>query len=166
MERPAFTTPFVGEDASFELGTAFSKLVVIPAPINKYLKPHQREGVQFFFALYQQRKGGLLCDDMGLGKTVQVSDSTTFCSVQFVQFASPQFDWYFSFFYCFNNVMSSSTHTLPPQSNLTGNCVYGSIATQVQYSQRHNGSIDDNDCSSGYKVCYFFHSHKRCVYIC
>lgn len=44
----------------------------IPAPINKFLKPYQRTGVQFMYDLYKQGRGGILGDDMGLGKTVQV----------------------------------------------------------------------------------------------
>lgn len=44
----------------------------VPAPINKFLKPYQRAGVQFMFDLYKKGRGGILGDDMGLGKTVQV----------------------------------------------------------------------------------------------
>ncbi|RKO92374.1 P-loop containing nucleoside triphosphate hydrolase protein, partial [Blyttiomyces helicus] len=44
----------------------------IPASLNRYLRDYQREGAQFLYELYIQKKGGLLCDDMGLGKTVQV----------------------------------------------------------------------------------------------
>ena len=65
----------------------------IPAPINQYLRPYQREGVEFLYRNYiagrkeekvkkkegERRKGksvggkgALLCDDMGLGKTIQV----------------------------------------------------------------------------------------------
>ena len=36
------------------------------------LYPYQKEGVMWFWKLYEQRKGGILGDDMGLGKTIQV----------------------------------------------------------------------------------------------
>ncbi|GAA6011499.1 hypothetical protein JCM10207_002640 [Rhodosporidiobolus poonsookiae] len=44
----------------------------IPAPINKFLRPYQREGVEFLYGQYQKGLGGILGDDMGLGKTIQV----------------------------------------------------------------------------------------------
>src|SRR5207244_4436331 len=36
------------------------------------LRPYQKRGVQWLWALYRMRLGGCLADDMGLGKTVQV----------------------------------------------------------------------------------------------
>jgi SNF2 family DNA or RNA helicase len=42
------------------------KGVMIPAAINTYLREYQREGVQFFWDLYDEGRGGLLGDDMGL----------------------------------------------------------------------------------------------------
>ena len=45
----------------------------VPASINRYLKPYQREGVAFLYSCVVLRgTGGVLGDDMGLGKTVQV----------------------------------------------------------------------------------------------
>lgn len=62
----------------------------IPAPINKFLRKYQREGVEFMYRQYIQGIGGsescvqlqackclngscsVLGDDMGLGKTIQV----------------------------------------------------------------------------------------------
>lgn len=62
----------------------------IPAPINKFLRKYQREGVEFLYRQYTQGIGGsefdaegfsmpsrsssfaVLGDDMGLGKTIQV----------------------------------------------------------------------------------------------
>mmetsp|Transcript_25754 Transcript_25754/g.55920 ORF Transcript_25754/g.55920 Transcript_25754/m.55920 type:complete len:854 (-) Transcript_25754:1243-3804(-) len=53
--------------------------VFIPASINRYLAPYQREGVQFLYDIYSGvispddvMRGGLLVDEMGLGKTIQV----------------------------------------------------------------------------------------------
>lgn len=39
---------------------------MVPAAINTYLREYQREGVQFFWDLYDEGRGGLLGDDMGL----------------------------------------------------------------------------------------------------
>lgn len=39
----------------------------VPASINKFLRDYQREGVQFFYERYCERRGGILGDDMGLG---------------------------------------------------------------------------------------------------
>ncbi|KAK1925843.1 P-loop containing nucleoside triphosphate hydrolase protein [Papiliotrema laurentii] len=46
--------------------------VSIPAPLNRYLKSYQREGVRFFYQKYAEGRGAILGDDMGLGKTIQV----------------------------------------------------------------------------------------------
>ncbi|KAG8215230.1 RAD26-like SNF2 family DNA-dependent ATPase [Butyriboletus roseoflavus] len=54
------------------------KGIKVPATINTYLREYQREGVKFFWDLYDGGQGGLLGDDMGLprydmvGKTIQV----------------------------------------------------------------------------------------------
>ncbi|CAI5709337.1 unnamed protein product [Hyaloperonospora brassicae] len=50
--------------------------VVVPEIVGKFLRPHQREGVQFMFDCVCQIKGFdgqgcILADDMGLGKTLQ-----------------------------------------------------------------------------------------------
>ncbi|XP_063933619.1 DNA excision repair protein ERCC-6-like isoform X3 [Zophobas morio] len=48
---------------------------VLPIDANRLQKllPHQIEGIQFLFKLYNSRPaGGILADEMGLGKTVQV----------------------------------------------------------------------------------------------
>ncbi|EEY57661.1 DNA repair and recombination protein RAD54 [Phytophthora infestans T30-4] len=50
--------------------------VVVPEIVGKFLRPHQREGVQFMFDCVCQVKGFdgqgcILADDMGLGKTLQ-----------------------------------------------------------------------------------------------
>ncbi|XP_031464063.1 DNA excision repair protein ERCC-6-like 2 isoform X1 [Phasianus colchicus] len=44
----------------------------IPYTINRYLRSYQREGAQFLYWHYANKKGCILGDDMGLGKTVQV----------------------------------------------------------------------------------------------
>ncbi|RQM20991.1 hypothetical protein B5M09_000202 [Aphanomyces astaci] len=50
--------------------------VVVPEVIGKFLRPHQREGVQFVFDCVSGNRGFagngcILADDMGLGKTLQ-----------------------------------------------------------------------------------------------
>ncbi|KAI6143539.1 hypothetical protein EDD17DRAFT_208859 [Pisolithus thermaeus] len=45
-----------------------AKGIMVPAAINTYLREYQRDGVRFFWELYDRDKGGLLGDDMGLGK--------------------------------------------------------------------------------------------------
>ncbi|NWR71772.1 ER6L2 protein, partial [Centropus unirufus] len=44
----------------------------IPYTINRYLRDYQREGVQFLYGHYTNKRGCILGDDMGLGKTIQV----------------------------------------------------------------------------------------------
>lgn len=44
----------------------------VPASINRYLAPYQRQGVQFMYKSVVHGKGCVLGDDMGLGKTVQI----------------------------------------------------------------------------------------------
>ncbi|XP_058682637.1 DNA excision repair protein ERCC-6-like 2 isoform X2 [Poecile atricapillus] len=44
----------------------------IPYTINRYLRDYQREGTQFLYRHYANKRGCILGDDMGLGKTIQV----------------------------------------------------------------------------------------------
>ncbi|XP_032940979.1 DNA excision repair protein ERCC-6-like 2 isoform X1 [Catharus ustulatus] len=44
----------------------------IPSTINRYLRDYQREGAQFLYRHYSNKRGCILGDDMGLGKTIQV----------------------------------------------------------------------------------------------
>ncbi|KFQ37042.1 Putative DNA repair and recombination protein RAD26-like, partial [Merops nubicus] len=44
----------------------------IPYTINRYLRDYQREGAQFLYQHYANKRGCILGDDMGLGKTIQV----------------------------------------------------------------------------------------------
>lgn len=46
---------------------------LIPAPIARYLRDYQVDGVKFLHELFVYQRGGILGDDMGLGKTVQVA---------------------------------------------------------------------------------------------
>ena len=48
----------------------------VPAPLNKFLRDYQRDGVQFFYERYCENRGGILGDDMGLGKPRIWSAST------------------------------------------------------------------------------------------
>uniref|UniRef100_A0A8C3E155 ERCC excision repair 6 like 2 n=1 Tax=Corvus moneduloides TaxID=1196302 RepID=A0A8C3E155_CORMO len=43
----------------------------IPYTINRYLRDYQREGAQFLYKHYADKRGCILGDDMGLGKTIQ-----------------------------------------------------------------------------------------------
>uniref|UniRef100_A0A803VX78 ERCC excision repair 6 like 2 n=1 Tax=Ficedula albicollis TaxID=59894 RepID=A0A803VX78_FICAL len=43
----------------------------IPYTINRYLRDYQREGAQFLYRHYANKRGCILGDDMGLGKTIQ-----------------------------------------------------------------------------------------------
>ncbi|KAI6042398.1 hypothetical protein EDC04DRAFT_2892075 [Pisolithus marmoratus] len=45
-----------------------TKRIMVPAAINTDLREYQRDGVRFFWELYDQERGGLLGDDMGLGE--------------------------------------------------------------------------------------------------
>lgn len=45
----------------------------LPCEIIQRLYEHQVEGVQWMFALYKSKQGGILGDDMGLGKTFQLT---------------------------------------------------------------------------------------------
>jgi SNF2 family DNA or RNA helicase len=39
--------------------------IAIPASINRFLKPYQRSGAEFFYRKYEAGSGGILGDDMG-----------------------------------------------------------------------------------------------------
>jgi DNA excision repair protein ERCC-6-like 2 len=45
---------------------------LIPAPIARWLRDYQVDGVAFLHELFVYQRGGILGDDMGLGKTIQV----------------------------------------------------------------------------------------------
>ncbi|OAL57374.1 hypothetical protein IQ07DRAFT_497160 [Pyrenochaeta sp. DS3sAY3a] len=45
---------------------------IIPAPIARWLRDYQVEGVQFLHERFVKQTGAILGDDMGLGKTIQV----------------------------------------------------------------------------------------------
>lgn len=51
------------------------KGIMVPAAINTYLREYQREGVQFFWNLYNEGRGGLLGDDMGLVRQISCLSS-------------------------------------------------------------------------------------------
>lgn len=42
------------------------KRIRVPASINTFLRPYQRDGVRFFFDRWAEGRGGILGDDMGL----------------------------------------------------------------------------------------------------
>ncbi|BEJ04866.1 hypothetical protein CcaverHIS641_0206830 [Cutaneotrichosporon cavernicola] len=71
-ERPSF--PFTDEQRKIGPYAIDQEdpTMVIPAPINRFLRKYQREGIDFLYSKYKQGYGGVLGDDMGLGKTVQV----------------------------------------------------------------------------------------------
>lgn len=52
---------------------------MVPAAINTYLREYQREGVRFFWDLYNEGRGGVLGDDMGL-----------VCQISFLFFCSSE----------------------------------------------------------------------------
>ncbi|KAG7342122.1 SNF2 family helicase [Nitzschia inconspicua] len=54
------------------LGQSNGKEVSVPASLNRYLAPFQREGVAFMYNCLARKSGVILGDEMGLGKTVQV----------------------------------------------------------------------------------------------
>ena len=43
-----------------------AKHCFVPGRINTFLRPYQREGINFFWTRYKDGRGGLLGDDMGL----------------------------------------------------------------------------------------------------
>lgn len=64
-ERPPFpTTPEQRSIGPLPLDPT-DPSVAIPAPINRFLRDYQREGVKFFYNSYRRGVGGILGDDMG-----------------------------------------------------------------------------------------------------
>ena len=60
--RPDFpTTPIQDAIAALPLDDVLS----VPASINRFLRPYQREGARFFHTKYKANTGGILGDDMG-----------------------------------------------------------------------------------------------------
>ena len=55
----------------FETGLGVDK-ISLPDSVTKSLLPHQLEGAQWLYDLYQLRLGAILADEMGLGKTFQI----------------------------------------------------------------------------------------------
>jgi hypothetical protein len=55
----------------FETGLGVEK-ISLPPEVEKNLLPHQLEGAQWLYDLYQLRLGAILADEMGLGKTFQI----------------------------------------------------------------------------------------------
>ena len=49
-----------------------NSLGLIPAPLARFLRDYQVDGVKFLHELFVYQRGGILGDDMGLGKTVQI----------------------------------------------------------------------------------------------
>lgn len=78
--RPSFRCPAEKQRKKPYSLDPFNDKMVIPVPINRFLRRYQRIGVQFFYDRYKgikvegigMVKGGILGDDMGLGKTIQV----------------------------------------------------------------------------------------------
>ena len=60
--RPNFTTT-TEQDAIGAL--LLDDVLSVPASINRFLRPYQREGVKFFLSKYKANTGGILGDDMG-----------------------------------------------------------------------------------------------------
>jgi len=65
LPRPGFPLA-AGQVALGPLVLDRTKRIMVPASINTYLREYQRDGVRFFWDLYDQDRGGLLGDDMGL----------------------------------------------------------------------------------------------------
>ena len=59
--RPTFSTDGHPDIGGFELDQG----IAVPAPINRFLRPYQREGAKFFYDKYKAGTGGVLGDDMG-----------------------------------------------------------------------------------------------------
>jgi len=77
-EEPEFKPhePLVLYEPTDEERRRGAKEVVVPPLLCQFLRPHQREGVQFTFECVYEMKdydgcGAILADDMGLGKTLQ-----------------------------------------------------------------------------------------------
>ena len=65
-----------GDDATTTTENANAKPIVVDRMLTRWLRPHQREGVQFMFECVMGLRdfdgcGCILADDMGLGKTLQ-----------------------------------------------------------------------------------------------
>ena len=60
--RPTFSVDGHPDGGGYELDQGIS----IPVPINRFLRPYQREGAKFFYDKYKAGTGGVLGDDMGL----------------------------------------------------------------------------------------------------
>ncbi|NXD05260.1 ER6L2 protein, partial [Certhia familiaris] len=70
LEKPYFPDQNLPSPASaFKLSDNGN---FIPYTINRYLRDYQREGAQFLYRHYANKRGCILGDDMGLGKTIQV----------------------------------------------------------------------------------------------
>ncbi|NWW90508.1 ER6L2 protein, partial [Rhynochetos jubatus] len=70
LEKPYFPDRNLPSPAfSFKLSDSGD---FIPYTINRYLRDYQREGAQFLYGHYANKRGCILGDDMGLGKTIQV----------------------------------------------------------------------------------------------
>ncbi|XP_051498890.1 DNA excision repair protein ERCC-6-like 2 isoform X1 [Apus apus] len=70
LEKPYFPDRNLPSPAlSFRLSVSGD---FIPYTINRYLRDYQREGAQFLYGHYTNKRGCILGDDMGLGKTIQV----------------------------------------------------------------------------------------------
>ncbi|XP_075595510.1 DNA excision repair protein ERCC-6-like 2 isoform X2 [Balearica regulorum gibbericeps] len=70
LEKPYFPDQNLPSPAvAFELSDNGD---FIPYTINRYLRDYQREGAQFLYGHYANKRGCILGDDMGLGKTIQV----------------------------------------------------------------------------------------------
>ncbi|XP_009897186.2 DNA excision repair protein ERCC-6-like 2 [Dryobates pubescens] len=70
LEKPYFPNQsFPSPEVAFKLSDNGD---FIPYTINRYLRDYQREGVQFLYGHYANKRGCILGDDMGLGKTIQV----------------------------------------------------------------------------------------------
>ncbi|OEL26201.1 hypothetical protein BAE44_0012780 [Dichanthelium oligosanthes] len=53
----------------FEENRAYS----LPGDLYRILKPHQKQGLEWFWGIHCQHPGAIVADEMGLGKTLQVS---------------------------------------------------------------------------------------------
>ncbi|NWW25006.1 ER6L2 protein, partial [Falcunculus frontatus] len=70
LEKPYFPNQNLPSPAvAFKLSDSGD---FIPYTINRYLRDYQREGAQFLYRHYANKRGCILGDDMGLGKTIQV----------------------------------------------------------------------------------------------
>ena len=65
-EKPAFNTTPSAPEQDLLLPSGGT----VPAPIAKWLRHYQVEGVDFMYSLWKSGRGGILGDDMGLGSSV------------------------------------------------------------------------------------------------